>query len=125
MFLDTNFLIDLEEETGAACVGPARRFLNTHRGELVVVSVIALGELAAGMEDSEAVRTFLRGFRVATLKPEIALAAAAIDRELQATGARLGENDNWLAGFARYYGTPLVSNDEAFDRVRGLRRVAY
>jgi predicted nucleic acid-binding protein len=40
-------------------------------------------------------------------------------------GQRLGENDNWLAGFALYYGVPLVSNDTAFDRVAGLRRLAY
>lgn len=42
-----------------------------------------------------------------------------------ATGHRLGENDNWIAGFARYYGEPLVSNDPDFDRVRGLRRIAF
>lgn len=125
MFLDTNFLIDLEEETGTNRVGPARRFLGRHRGALVVVSVIALGELAAGLDDSEAARIFLAGFRVVTLKPEIALEAAAVDRELIETGERLGENDTWLAGFARYYGTPLVSNDRAFDRVQRLRRVAY
>ena len=125
MFLDTNFLIDLEEETGANRNGPARRFLGRHRGALVVVSVIALRELAAGMDDSETARIFLAGFRVVTLKPEIAREAAAVDRELMETGERLGENDTWLAGFARYYGTPLVSNDVAFDRVRRLRRLGY
>jgi predicted nucleic acid-binding protein len=31
----------------------------------------------------------------------------------------------WIAGFARYYGVPLVSNDAAFDRVTGLRRLSY
>lgn len=40
-------------------------------------------------------------------------------------GQRLGENDNWIAGFCRYYGQPLVSRDAAFDRVRALRRLAY
>lgn len=125
MFLDTNFLIDLEEETVARRSGPARRFLSRHRGALVVVSVIAMGELAAGMDDSQAARKFLAAFRIVTLKPEISLEAAAVDRELMTTGQRLGENDTWLAGFARYYGTPLVSNDAAFDRVRHLRRLAY
>jgi len=125
MSLDTNFVIDLEEEVGASRSGPAREFLRRHRGDLVAVSVVALGELAAGMDDNEAARTFLSGFRVVTLKPEIALEAASVDRELMATGDRLGENDTWLAGFARYYGTPLVSNDAAFDRVRALRRLSY
>lgn len=125
MFLDTNFLIDLEEELGARRVGPARQFLGAHRNDLVVVSVVAFGELAAGMHNNEAARIFLAGFRVVTLKPEIALEAANVDRELMATGERLGENDTWLAGSARYYGVPLVSNDTAFDRVRGLRRLSY
>ncbi len=41
------------------------------------------------------------------------------------TGERLGENDNWIAGFCRYYREPLISQDRDFDRVRGLRRLAY
>lgn len=125
MFLDTNFLIDLEEEIAANRIGPARRFLARHRNALIVVSVIALGELASGMEDNETARRFLAGFRVVTLKPEIALEAATVDRELMLRGDRLGENDTWLAGFARYYGTPLVTNDVAFRRVRGLRSLKY
>jgi predicted nucleic acid-binding protein len=59
------------------------------------------------------------------LKPEIAYCAASADRELIASGQRLGENDNWIAGFCRYYGQPIVSRDAAFDRVRGLRRIDY
>ena len=38
---------------------------------------------------------------------------------------RLGENDNWIAGFCRYYGQPIISRDAAFDRVRALRRLDY
>jgi predicted nucleic acid-binding protein len=51
--------------------------------------------------------------------------AAAIDRELIRLGHRLGENDNWIAGFCRYYGQAVISRDAAFDRVRGLRRLDY
>ncbi len=125
MFLDTNFLIDLEEEIGTNRVGPARLFLASHRREEFQVSVVAMGEFAAGLQASAQARTFLSVFRVVTLKPEIALAVADIDRELIQAGGRLAENDNWLAGFARYYGLALVSNDAAFDRVRGLRRLPY
>ena len=56
---------------------------------------------------------------------EIAFTAAIVDRELIAAGGRLGENDNWIAGVCRYYGQPIVSRGAAFDRVRGLRRLAY
>ncbi len=48
-----------------------------------------------------------------------------MDRELIASGQRLGENDNWIAGFCRYYREPVISRDTAFDRVGGLRRLAY
>jgi predicted nucleic acid-binding protein len=40
-------------------------------------------------------------------------------------GQRLGENDTWIAGFCRYYGQALISRDNAFNRVRALRRFEY
>jgi len=125
MFLDTNFLIDLSRELQTRIVGPARTFLGRQRAAVQSMSVISLGELAVGMQNNESARRFVARFRIVSLKPEIALAAADVDRELMALGQRLGENDNWIAGFCRYYGVPVVSNDRAFDRVRGLRRLAY
>ena len=53
------------------------------------------------------------------------LAATDVDREQIRRGARLGENDNWIAGFARYYREPVISRDRAFDRVAGVRRISY
>ena len=70
-------------------------------------------------------RPLLAHYRVLRLTPEIAYTAAGIDHELIQTGRRLGENDNWIAGFCRYYGQPVISRDRAFDRVRGLRRLTY
>jgi len=125
MFLDTTFLISLLEEIESRAVGPARQFLGRHRAQTHHVTVISLGEIAAGMRNNQAARDFLSRFRIVTLKAEVALEAAAIDRELIRLGQRLGENDNWIAGFARYYGEPLVSNDTAFDRVVGLRRISH
>jgi predicted nucleic acid-binding protein len=52
-------------------------------------------------------------------------AAADIDRELVSKSQRLGENDNWIAAFALYYGEPVIGRDLAFDRVAGIRRIAY
>lgn len=75
--------------------------------------------------DQAEARRFLANYRTLRLHPEIAYTAAAVDRELIAQGERLGENDNWIAGFCRYYGQPIISRDAAFDRVRGLRRLDY
>ena len=53
----------------------------------------------------------------------VAEAAADVDREMMSIGQRLGENDNWIAGFCRYYGQPVISLDGAFDRVPRLRPI--
>ena len=125
MFLDTTFLISLAEEIQDRVVGPARTFLSRNRRHVHRVTVVSLGEIAAGMPRNQTARDFLAKFRIVTLKPEIALEAASIDRELIRTGRRLGENDTWIAGFCRYYRQPVISLDGAFDRVPRLRRVAY
>ncbi len=52
-----------------------------------------------------------------TLKPEIAYLAGRLERALSAKGQRLGENDNWIAVTALYYGEPIVTNDNDFVRV--------
>ena len=90
-----------------------------------MATVISAGELAVTFGTSEEARRFLANYRILRLTPEIAYVAANVDRELILTGGRLGENDNWIAGFARYYGHPVISRDAAFDRVRGLRRLRY
>ena len=125
MLLDTQFLIALERELDAVAVGPARRFLGSRRSAPVLVSTVSVGELAAGMNTNEAARRLVSRFRRVNLFTEVALAAADIDRQLIGLGLRLGENDTWLAGTARYYGVPIVSNDADFDRVPGLRRLRY
>jgi predicted nucleic acid-binding protein len=89
------------------------------------VTVVSVGELAVFSTPHQEARLFLQRYRQLRLFPEIAYAAAEVDRELIAQGLRLGENDNWIAGFCRYYGQALISRDVAFDRVPGLRRLAY
>jgi len=125
MLLDTQFLIALERELDAVVIGPARRFLGSRRSAPVLVSTVSIGELAAGMNTNDAARRLVSRFRRVNLFTEVALAAADIDRQLIGVGLRLGENDTWLAGTARYYGVPIVSNDTDFDRVPGLRRLRY
>lgn len=125
MICDTNFLSDLYDEQQTRRQGPAAIFLGRHRQTAFLVTVISLGEVAVIFADQNDARRFLSRYRTLTLKPEIAYTAALIDRELMQTGGRLGENDNWLAAFCRYYGQPLISRDRAFDRVPGLRRLPY
>lgn len=125
MICDTTFLSDLLHERELGRRGPAAEFLASRRRQPFLVTVISVGEIAAMYADPQDARRVLSHYRVLRLTPEIAYTAAGIDHELIQTGERLGENDNWIAGFCRYYGQPIVSRDRAFDRVRRLRRLIY
>jgi hypothetical protein len=117
MLLDSSYLIDLEEEIAARRFGPASAFATAHRQSAPRISIITVGELAAGAADESAMRRFLARYRVITLKPQIAYFAGRLERALTARGQRLGENDNWIAATALYYGEPMVTNDNDFARV--------
>ena len=125
MLADTAFLIDFYAERLARQQGPATACLARHRTDAFRISVVSIAEFSAGFPNPRQARVFLDVFYCLRLFPEAAYEAGAIDRELIASGGRLGEADTLIAGTARYYGIPLVSNDRAFDRVRGLRRIAY
>src|SRR5258708_3583172 len=117
MLLDSSYLIDLEEEIAERKFGPAIAFANAHRSSAPRISIITLGELAAGALDEGNTRRFLARYRVIPLKPEIAYLAGRLERALSLKGQRLGENDNWIAATALYYGEPIVTRDGDFDRV--------
>jgi len=117
MLLDSSYLIDLEEELTERKFGPALAFANAHRRAEPRISIITLGELAAGSAEEAGVRKFLTRYRVVSLKPEIAYLAGRLERSLSIKGQRLGENDNWIAATALYYGEPIVTNDHDFARV--------
>ena len=125
MIADTNFLSAYHDEREAGIIGPARRFAAAHRRQRVLVTVISAGEVAVIFPTEAEARRFLSPYRLLRLTPEIAYVAAAIDRDLITIGQRLGENDNWIAAFCRFYSQPLISNDGAFDRVKGLRRLSF
>ena len=125
MICDTTFLSDLFRERLDGRPRGALAFLAAHRNQLFLTTVISVGEIAAMYARPEEARPFLSRYRQLRLTPEIAFVAASVDRELILLGQRLGENDNWIAGFCRYYRQPIISRDAAFQRVRGLRRLDY
>jgi len=89
------------------------------------MSIITAGELSVLFPNAAAAWQWLGKWTVYRLHPGIVDAAADIDRELLREGRRLGENDNWIAGFARYYREPLISRDMAFGSVPGIRLALY
>ena len=125
MIADTTFLVHFFNEGRVGRRGPARTFFAENRTEAVRTNVISLGDIAPSFEASSEVWSYFRLWRIYRLHPGIVDAAADVDRELIQVGQRLGENDNWIAGFCRYYREPLISLDADFDRVPGLRRLPY
>jgi predicted nucleic acid-binding protein len=125
MLTDTTFWVDLAQEQANREAGRAHRFLARHRAQNLEVSIITWGELAAGVSAPHELDALLRRVRVLMLHRQIAWEAGRIERELAATGAQLGENDNWLAATARAWGLRLVSRDAAFTRVPGLNVIQY
>ena len=125
MIADTTFLIHFHREGMLERRGPARVFFAQHRQDAIRTSIISVCELAPGFEASWQAWDYFKRWTVLALHRGIAEAAADVDREMMGLGHRLGENDNWIAGFCRYYREPLISLDAAFDRVPGLRRIIY
>jgi predicted nucleic acid-binding protein len=122
---DTTFLIHFYREGDAGRRGPARTFFGQNRAEVIRTSIVSLAEIASGFPASADAWEYFKRWPVYALHRGIAEAAADVDREMMAMGLRLGENDNWIAGFCRYYRQPVISQDAAFDRVPDVRRVAY
>jgi predicted nucleic acid-binding protein len=125
MIADTTFVSDLFRERGRQQIGPAGRFFAARRTETIRASIVTVGEVAVWFDHSWEAWEAMRDWTIYRLHPGIVDAAADVDRQLMDRGERLGENDNWIAGFARYYREPLISRDTDFDRVPGLRRLAY
>ena len=125
MIADTTFLVHLLHEDQGARTGPAREFLARNRRQVIRTTIISVAEIAVIFPNSAAAWAHFKNWKIYALHRGIAEMAADVDRELIRTGARLGENDNWIAGFCRYYREPVISLDAAFDRVPTLRRFAY
>ncbi len=125
MIADTTFLIHLVREKERGISGPARSFLAKHRTQGVRTSIVSLTEVAPSFPTTDAAWEYFKRWPVYRLHDGIAKAAADLDREMGRAGQRLGENDNWIAAFCRYYREPIISVDAAFDRVPHLRRLSY
>ena len=125
MIADTTFVSDLIQERRHDQTGPATAFFHARRAQRIRLTIITAGELWVLFQTSAAARQWLARWEIYPLHLGVVEAAGEIDRALIASGQRLGENDNWIAGFARYYREPVISRDAAFDRAPEVRRLAY
>ena len=125
MILDTNALsafIDGEPAVGV------RLSVEAH----VAVPVIVIGEFRYGISASRYRRRYekwledhLQEFEILTVTESTALMYARVRVSLKKLGRPIPANDAWIAALALQHRLPVLSRDEHFDSVPGLRRETW
>ena len=70
-------------------------------------------------------RRYLPLAEIAVVTRATAGAYADVRLELKRSGNPIPPNDAWIAALARQHELPVLSNDAHFDRVDGVRRIAF
>ena len=122
MILDTNALsafVDGEPAVGARLSAEDR----------VAIPVIVLGEFRYGINGSryrakyeQWLEDHLRDFEILTVTEATTGVYAGIRASLKKLGRPIPANDVWIAALALQHRLPILSQDEHFDVVPGLRR---
>ena len=125
MILDTNALsafIDGEPAVGV------RLSSETH----VAIPVIVLGEFRYGIAGSRYrdryerwLTDHLSTFEILGVTEPTTLTYARVRASLKKLGRPIPANDAWIAALALQHRLPVMSRDEHFDAVPGLRREAW
>ena len=122
VLLDSSYLIDLERETAAGDLGPARRFLPSLRGRRIVVSIVSVAELLEGAADDTAALASLQRFTIQGLHLAQAQRCALLQRR---ASRRLGENDAWLVATAESIDADVLAADRAAFQRLGARYLRF
>lgn len=96
------------------------------------VPVIVIGEYRFGVSGSRKRRetetwfdSFLQTVQVLHITEDTATRYADVRRKLKDAGTPIPENDIWIASLAIQFGLPLLTRDDHFDKVPGLRRIHW
>jgi predicted nucleic acid-binding protein len=98
----------------------------------VAVPVIVLGEYRYGITRSRNRARYERwlieamsGFRVLPVDETTAAHYATVRSQLKERGRPIPANDVWIAALARQHLLPILSRDEHFDHVPGVKRLSW
>ena len=125
MILDTNALSAAadREPSALAIVSEA---------ESIAVPVIVLGEYRLGIAQSRHrvsyenwLQEWISSVTVLDIDEETAQSYAALGLELKRKGRPIPTNDLWIAALCRQHAFPIVSRDQHFDLVPGIRRLTW
>ena len=125
MILDTNTLsafIDGDPAVGARLSGET----------FVAIPVIVLGEFRYGIAGSRHrdryerwLTDHLSSFEILGVTEPTTLTYARVRTSLKKRGRPIPANDAWIAALALQHRLPVMSRDEHFDEVPGVRREAW
>ena len=125
MILDTNAL-------SAFADGSALAVAALQSTDAASVPVIVLGEFRYGIKHSRRhaeyetwLERYLPTFRLLDITEETSVEYASIRSELRRLGKPIPANDVWIAALCRQHQLPLLSRDQHFDDVKGLRRQVW
>jgi tRNA(fMet)-specific endonuclease VapC len=125
VILDTNALSAFAD--GEAGVGEVLR-----QQPRVAIPVIVLGEFRYGIAQSrhrseyeQWLESHAHQFEVLPVTEETAVAYAGLRLALKRSGRPIPANDAWIAALAIQHTMPILSRDEHFDAVAGLRRESW
>lgn len=125
MILDTNALSAFAD--GDPRIGEILRGLRR-----AALPVIVLGEFRYGIAGSRHRKTYeawlntqLAGFEMLSVDAETTLPYAALRGALKRLGRPIPANDAWIAALAVQHALPVLSREEHFDALPGLRRTSW
>ena len=125
MIVDTNALSAAAEHEPAAMQAVAG-------ADRLLIPVIVLGEYLFGIAHSRRHKDYerwLAGFvadsAVVEIDADTARHYAQIRTELKVAGRPIPSNDVWIAALCRQHASTLISRDQHFDSVQGIKRIAW
>jgi tRNA(fMet)-specific endonuclease VapC len=102
------------------------------RAERAAIPVIVLGEFRYGISGSRHRAAYVKwlddhlsGFDILAVTDETAVVYAALRVALKQSGHPIPANDAWIAALALEHRLPILSRDQHFDAVPGLRRKSW
>ena len=100
--------------------------------EELCLPVIVLGEYRYGIASSRYRTKYqqwlgrdLQLFRILEIVESTTVHYATIRSSLKAQGTPIPANDCWIASLAKEHRLAIVSRDQHFDWVKGIRRIAW
>ncbi len=125
LVLDTNALSAIAEGDPAA----TKQFTQASQ---IAIPVSVLGEYYFGIARSRKKREYERWLqeltlvsRVLDVTNETAVWYRRLRGQLRDAGTPIPSNDIWIATLCRQHSLPSLSRDRHFDRIKGLKRIAW